>query len=167
MRIDRVWAMPNKHTFTIKPIRKLIDEEMDGIYVDPFCGVFSPAKIRNDLNPDIKADYNMDALEFLRTLPDESCDGVFFDPPYSLHQAKECYKSFGQKRLEINITNMKYWSEIKNHISRIICINGKAICFGWNSMGIGKNRGFKMERILMVPHGGSRNDTIVTVEVKK
>ncbi len=43
---------------------------------------------------------------------------------------------------------------------------GKAICFGWSSMGLGKNRGFEMKRILLVPHGGSKNDTIVTVETK-
>lgn len=33
-------------------------------------------------------------------------------------------------------------------------------------MGLGKNRGFKMTRILLVAHGGSKNDTIVTVEIK-
>ena len=43
---------------------------------------------------------------------------------------------------------------------------GKVLCFGWNSMGCGMKRGFDMKRILLVPHGGSRNDTICTVEVK-
>ena len=33
-------------------------------------------------------------------------------------------------------------------------------------MGLGENRGFTMMRILLVPHGGSKNDTIVTVEQK-
>lgn len=33
-------------------------------------------------------------------------------------------------------------------------------------MGLGKTRGFEMQRILLVPHGGSKNDTLVTVEVK-
>ena len=61
---------------------------------------------------------------------------------------------------------MKYWADCKNEIARIIKPGGKAICFGWNSMGLGKNRGFKMERILLVPYGGSKNDTIVTVEKK-
>lgn len=28
MRIDRVWAMPNKWTFSIKPIAQLLREEM-------------------------------------------------------------------------------------------------------------------------------------------
>ena len=30
MMISREWAMPNKNTFEIKPIRKFIDEEMCG-----------------------------------------------------------------------------------------------------------------------------------------
>ena len=35
IQIDRVWAMPNKNTFEIKPIRALIDEEMtDGVWID-------------------------------------------------------------------------------------------------------------------------------------
>ena len=51
-------------------------------------------------------------------------------------------------------------------IARILKLNGKVICFGWSSMGLGKNRGFEMTRILLVPHGGSKNDTICTVEIK-
>ena len=33
-------------------------------------------------------------------------------------------------------------------------------------MGVGIKRGFEMTRILLVPHGGNKNDTICTVEVK-
>ena len=61
---------------------------------------------------------------------------------------------------------MKYWADCKNEIARILKPGGKAICFGWSSMGLGKNRGFEMNRILLVPHGGSKNDTICTVEQK-
>lgn len=27
MKIERVWSMPSKHTFSIKPIKQLIEEE--------------------------------------------------------------------------------------------------------------------------------------------
>ena len=40
MRFDRVWSMPSKNTFSIKPIKQLIEDEFD-------------------------TDYHMDALEFL------------------------------------------------------------------------------------------------------
>lgn len=167
MKIERIWAMPNKWTFTIKPIKDLLKEEVYGLVVDPFCGKNSPAQITNDLNPEIDATHHMDALEFLKSLGAESCDCVLFDPPYSITQAKVCYDSFGCEKFKISPTSMKYWAEIKNEIARILKLGGKAICFGWSSMGIGINRGFIMKRILLVPHGGSKNDTIVTIETKE
>lgn len=30
MKIERVWSMPSKHTFSIKPIKQLIEEEKVG-----------------------------------------------------------------------------------------------------------------------------------------
>jgi len=30
MKIERIWAMPNKWTFTIKPIKELLKEEVVG-----------------------------------------------------------------------------------------------------------------------------------------
>ena len=41
------------------------------------------------------------------------------------------------------------------------------MCFGWNSSGVGIKRGMKLIEVLLVPHGGSHNDTIVTVERKE
>lgn len=159
--------MPNKWTFTIKPIRELLKEEViGGMWADPFAGKNSPADTTNDLNPSTDADYHLDALEFLKGLKTSFYDGVLFDPPYSITQAKQCYEGFGMDRLDIKPTSMQYWSECKNEMARILKPGGKVICFGWNSMGLGKNRGFEMQRILLVPHGGSKNDTIVTVEIK-
>ena len=168
MKITRVWAMPNKWTFTIKPIRELLSEEVDTdkLWIDPFAGKNSMAKITNDLNTNIEADWHLDALDFLGKFKDNSIDGVLFDPPYSITQAKQCYAGYGMDKLTIKPTSMKYWAECKNEIARILKPNGKVICFGWNSMGLGKNRGFEMTKILLVPHGGSKNDTIVTVEKK-
>jgi hypothetical protein len=51
-------------------------------------------------------------------------------------------------------------------MSRIIKPDGIIMCFGWNSSGVGIKRGMKLVEILMVSHGGSHNDTIVTVEKK-
>lgn len=164
--IERKWAMPNRWTFKIKPIADLLREEMDGgIWVDPFAGEHSPANITNDLNLERPTMYHMDAIDFLRTFEDDSVDGVLYDPPYSQRQVKECYDGI-QGGLKWD-GRMTFWSESKNEVARIVKPTGKVICFGWNSMGLGEKRGFKMQRILLVPHGGSRNDTICTVEVKQ
>ena len=151
--------MPNKWTFTIKPIRDLLEEYVlpGELWCDPYAGESSPAQIKNDLNG--KHDFCMDALDFLRTRKNLEFDGVLYDPPYSITQAR----MYGKKEF----SSMKYWADCKNEIARILKPRGKAICFGWTSMGLGKNRGFEMQRILLVPHGGSKNDTICTVEIKK
>lgn len=170
MKIDRIWAMPNKWTFTIKPIKDLLEEECtDGRWIDPFAGKNSPAHFqdRNDLNIENDAAYHEDALLFLKRYEDNSVDGILYDPPYSITQAKECYEGYGMELLDTKPTSMKYWADCKNEVARILKKNGKVISFGWNSMGIGINRGFEMTRILLVPHGGSKNDTICTVEIKK
>lgn len=161
MKIERVWAMPNKYTFTINPIKELLEEEVGpGNWLDPFAGKHSvvPFENRNDLDEEMPTGSHKDALEFLKERPTAFFDGVLYDPPYSITQARQ----YGKKEY----ASMKYWADCKNEIARITKPGGKVICFGWSSMGLGKGRGFRMTRILLVPHGGSKNDTIVTVEKK-
>jgi len=158
--------MPNKWTFQIKPIRKLLEEEMDdGYWVDPFAGTSKLATVTNDLNPDMDTDYHMDAHKFLKTFEDNSVDGVLYDPPYSVRQIKECYNSVGYSPTQLDTSN-NFYKRIKLEIARIVRPRGKVISCGWNSAGIGKTLGFEIKRILLVPHGGHHNDTIVTVDVK-
>lgn len=59
-----------------------------------------------------------------------------------------------------------YFSKFKDEIARVLTPYGVCISCGWNSNGIGKTRGFKLVEILLIAHGGSHNDTIVTVEYK-
>lgn len=51
-------------------------------------------------------------------------------------------------------------------MERIVKKDGVVISCGWNSGGIGKKYGFDIVEILLVPHGGAHNDTIVVVEKK-
>lgn len=166
MKLERKWAMPNAYTFKIKPIAELLKEEMNTnkeIWLDPFAGLYSPAQYKNDLNEEMNAQDHEDAIEWLKKR--KEADGILLDPPYSLRQISEHYKSAGIKVTGWH-TSAGWGATIKDEAARIIKPGGKAICFGWNSMGLGKNRGFKMTRILLVPHGGSKNDTICTVETK-
>jgi len=164
--IERKWAMPNKNTFSIKPIKELIlDELTEGTWIDPFANTNKLATITNDLNVEYDTDYHMDALDFLKLFPDNSIDGILYDPPYSPRQVSECYNNVGLS-VTWDTTKSSFWSNHKREISRILKLNGKVITFGWNSGGIGASNGFSIKRILLVPHGGWHNDTICTVEVK-
>lgn len=159
--------MPNKNTFVIKPIKNLLLEEInEGLWIDPFANNNKYAKITNDLNKEYNTNYHLDALDFLKIFVDNSVDGVLYDPPYSPRQVSECYKQFGYE-VTMKTTQASFWSKHKDEIARILKPNGKVICFGWNTMGCGITRGFIMNRILIVPHGGNHNDTLITVETKQ
>ncbi|MBM3211100.1 adenine-specific DNA methylase, partial [Candidatus Poribacteria bacterium] len=97
MKITRVWSMPNQWTFKIKPIRELLNRYvLDGInWYDPFCGKYSPAQFKNDINPAMVANEHKDAIIALREKDDEEYKGVLLDPPYSLRQISEHYKQAG------------------------------------------------------------------------
>ena len=168
MEIIRTWAMPHKNTFSIKPIRKFIDEVMNHskpLWIDPFANSNKLAKITNDLNPEFDTDYHLDALDFLKMFEDKSIDGVLYDPPYSPRQISECYNNVGIQVTK-EMTQASFYSKHKAELSRIIKLGGTVITFGWNSGGIGKKYGFEIEKILIVPHGGWHNDTICTLERK-
>lgn len=162
MKIDRIWEMPNKYTFKMKCVQALLAEEMGGVFADPFCGIASPANIRNDADEVNAADFHLDGLDFLKERENDALDGVLFDPPYSTEQALRKYKPVQGG----TAGRAEYWAKCKDEIARIVKPGGKAICFGWDSNGIGKKRGFQLERVLLICHGACHNDTIITVEIK-
>lgn len=162
--------MPNKDTFSIKPINELVKRLLTNRFIqmsslDPFSNGKRYASYTNDLDPETDADKHMDALDFLRTINNNRFMLVLFDPPYSSRQVSECYKKF-DKTVNMQTTQSSYWAKLKKEIARILRPGGKVLTCGWNSGGIGKSLGFEIEEILLVPHGGWHNDTICTVEVK-
>lgn len=169
MKIYREWAMPDKNTFLIKPIKSFLKKVMyenPGIYADPFCGYCSPAQIKNDLNPDIPADFHLESMEFAEVLKADSFDHIIFDPPYSLRQIKECYQNVGVNFGKKESQQAVRYSRCKDILSNKMKDGSVSLSLGWNSSGFGKKRGFEIVEILMVNHGGAHNDTICVVEKK-
>ncbi len=171
MKIERKWAMPNKDTFSIKPIKELIGRYASNLELkiaDPFSNGkrWTANTVTNDLDGDKESDFQLDALDFLKQLETASIDVMLFDPPYSPRQVSECYKKLG-KSVNMQTTQSSYWGNMKKEISRIVKQGGVCLTFGWNSGGIGKTHGMDIEEILIVAHGGWHNDTICTVDRKE
>jgi hypothetical protein len=172
MIINRTWAMPNSLTFKIKPIKELLYKYIKNDlfnktenWIDCFANNSKIANVTNDLNPEFKTDYHLDALDFLKLFSDNSINGVLYDPPYSSRQISVSYKGVG-KNVTFETMRSTWRSFQLDEIKRILKINGICISFGWNTNGVGKTRGFEIIEILIVAHGGSKNDTLVTVERK-
>jgi len=160
--ITREWCMPSVWTFSMRPVPKLFAKYGVGIgWADPFAGKESPAEFTNDIEGRC-AKSQLDALEFLRGVPPESCAGALFDPPYSVEQ---CLRRYTPKHGG-TAGRAEYWARCKDELSRIVKTGGIAISFCWDSTGMGKGRGFSIIEVLLLCHGACHNDTIVTVDVK-
>lgn len=104
--------MPSSNTFSIKPIKELIEKYATGKIVDPFANNNKLATVTNDLDTQYDTDYHIDALDFLKIFDDNSVDTVLYDPPYSPRQVSECYKNLGQT-VNMQTTQASYWSKQK------------------------------------------------------
>ena len=160
--IEREFCMPQKYTFEMPAAASILDKYVVGEWADPFAGYNSPATWTNDLDEDSPAKYHMDAIDFCDNVLPGGLDGIIFDPPYSAHQIVVSYKKSGQAEWR----NGQVQKLVKDIAGIKVRHGGLAICFGWNSNGFGQRRGFQMEHILLLSHGGAHNDTIVTVERK-
>lgn len=167
IKFSRVWAMPNSDTFDVKPIGDFVNRYLaqSKCSVDPFARNKRWATHTNDLNPNTEAEHHLEATDFLELLIERGVkvDLAIFDPPYSLTQVSRSYQDMGLKfKGKENPTGG--FPKARTAISKLITPGGYCLSFGWNSVGMGKKNGFEIEEILLVCHGGNRNDTICLAE---
>lgn len=165
---SRYWAMPNADTFSVRPIGEFVQKWIGRslVSVDPFARNCTWATWRNDLNPDTKATYHMDAEAFLRFLADEGvqADLLIFDPPYSPRQISECYSAIGREIGMKETQNAALYKRVRDAAMPILTDEAVVLSFGWNSAGMGTGRGFEQIELALVCHGAGHNDTICLAE---
>lgn len=165
MKFSREWAMPNSETFSILPIRALLKRYIEPgmVVIDPFARNSKIGTITNDLNPETGAQSHLDAAEFLSGLVAErvSADVVILDPPYSNRQIIEMYQGVGREFKAEDDVNR--YARYRRPIDNLLKVGGLVISCGWHTNGWGN---YALVEVLIVPHGGAHNDTLVTVERK-
>jgi hypothetical protein len=139
--------MPNKDVTRIPSILALLMES------------FGERKVYDPFNATEDEWYAPDVIQHVSQ---GSQEGVLLRPPTTWTQVM-CYVKRHNKTWD---GTTRWWSSIKDGVSRITQMGGVVVSVGWDSNGLGTKRGFQMERILMVNHGGHWRDTIVTVERK-
>ena len=161
--------MPDKYTFDMLPAAQFVQRYLRGVSVDPSAGNKTIATYGNDLNPDAPCEYHMEAREFLKMCADKGVEAetTLFDPPYSPRQISECYKSIGREVGMKETQSAVLYSEARDILANIVKPDGFVLSFGWNSVGMGKGRGFELVEVLLICHGGAHNDTICIAEQKR
>jgi len=146
----------HRYTFTIKPIKEWVEKNCEGKTLNLFAGKtkLNIDEIRNDLDTEALADYNLDAVEFLKNWKGKNFDTILLDPPYAYRKSMEMYKGIKCSRFK----------QLKDEIPHLLNIGGKVITFGYHSNSMGNKRGFFIDKICLLSHGGAIHDTIVTIE---
>jgi hypothetical protein len=168
VKFSREWAMPDPDTFNVKPIRDFVWRYLSGskVSVEPFARNNIWATYTNDIDPETKAASHLDAEEFMKRLARSGtiADLIILDPPYSPRQISECYERLGLKVGMMETQSAVLYQRVR-HAAASLCGQGAVVLsFGWNSVGMGTGRGFEIEEILLVCHGGAHNDTICLAE---
>lgn len=170
MQVTREWAMPSPATFSIPPIAAFIRRHLrDGmISADPFARNSTLATYTNDMDMGASSTFHLEAEAFLFALHMESVklDALLFDPPYSPRQIAEVYAKVGLSVGMRETHNAALYKRVRNAADVIMKPGAVCLSFGWNSAGMGKQRGYRMDEVLLVAHGGAHNDTICVAETK-
>jgi len=153
---DYIKCPLNRYTFKVKRIRNWVEKNCEGKTLNLFSGKtkLNIDEIRNDLDDEALADYNKDALQFVKDWNGEKFDTILLDPPYSYRKSMEMYKGI----------KASSFRQLKDEIPRILKSTGIVITFGYHSITMGKKRNFEIERIALFSHGGAIHDTIASIE---
>lgn len=174
VQFSRHWGMPTSDTFDCEPIKGFVQKYLlkSEVSVDPFARNKRWATYTNDLNPATAAEYHMDARDFLLMLAAKGIkpDLIIMDPPYGARQIVDCYAAMGLNAATLKAVKMRKptqnvsFSDSKDAAAAMQDPGGIVLKFGWNSNGMSKSRGYEMIEVMLVHHGGGRNDTICTAE---
>lgn len=155
-QFDYIKCPLHRYTFSIRPIREWTERNCEGRTLNLFAGrtKLNINEVRNDLDDEAEAEYKMDALQFLRTWKGKKFNTILLDPPYAYRKSMEMYKGI----------RCSPFRQLKDEIKNVILPGGKVITFGYHSNTMGSSRGFVVEKICLLSHGGAIHDTIISVE---
>ncbi|KKM87618.1 hypothetical protein LCGC14_1267020 [marine sediment metagenome] len=163
MDIEYWFEMPNKWTFMQKKLRQFILKYIpkNSKVLIPFAGEYRFNKIKNcthiynDLNPEINADYNMDAYLLKELFPKCYFDVIIADPPYTHEQVLR--KHYGYK-----IKSISLWRKTAYYLLKP---DGIYIELGYNSSGLRKKYAEKIA-LGICCLGAQHNDILILVQQK-
>jgi len=155
MNFEYLAQPPKRFTFEQPKLKLWCEKWCKGKTLNLFAGttIMKCDEFRVDINKEMIADWYGDAYDFVTTT-EMKFDTIIFDPPYNLRKAREKY---GGKYIG-SLT------KIKNELPRIMNLNARIIHFGYDTVGMGKCRGFDKLAVCVVCHGGDHNDTLCLVD---
>jgi hypothetical protein len=128
-----------KWTFSTKVVRQVVLEHLEGRVLNACAGktrlnsTFKTDEIvRNDLNPEIEADYHHDVRKIDEHFDESSFDTVVLDPPFSPDRGDALYEGF----------HASGYIDARSACGNLIRDCGRLVELGWNSYGLSNKDGW-------------------------
>jgi hypothetical protein len=157
-KMELVRTNLKRYTFESPKIKKWVERNSKGRVLNLFAGktMLNLNEVRNDINPEMNADYHMDALDFVKSYSGFKFNTVILDPPYALRKSIEMYEGYKCSKFKL----------IADALPRIITSSASVISFGYHSTFLGKKRGYELKKMCVFAHGGAQHCTIAIIEGK-
>lgn len=158
--IQRIVCSNHSMTFRVPKIKSWVESLCVGKVLNLYAGetILEVDEIRNDIREIMPAEYHLPAIECVALFDDEYFDTIILDPPYSDRKSMEYYE--GGK------TAVSDFQRVKMSLPRILKQGGRIITLGYQSVVMGKKRGFEVTHVALFSHGGAIHDTVGTCEEK-
>lgn len=113
-------------TFQTGMVRRVVEGALQGRVLNA-CAGKTPLRhndevVRNDMNPEMDADYHVDVIAIDETFQPDSFETVVFDPPYDQAQADEHYESMHDRQR----------GPARRKLAELVAPGGVFVELGWN-----------------------------------
>jgi hypothetical protein len=157
------WTVqPDRWTFGAQKLRDWVESKLDGRVLNACAGQtqlnYDGSIVRNDINPEIDADYHTD----VRTLPDvleaESFDVIVLDPPFSERQSTITYD-----REDDTLPTV---TELARVVDALLIPDGRVIRLGYTTTLMPPGKEYALEEVAVWNTLGRQHDWLGTVAQK-
>ena len=158
MELELIKTNLKRYTFENIKIKNWVEQNSYGLVLNLFAGKtkLNLNEIRNDLDPQMLADFHKDALSFILEYDGPLFDTIICDPPYSYRKSMEMYNGNLNSRFKL----------VADNLVKIVNPMAKIISFGYHSTFLGEKRGYDLIKMCIFAHGGAQHCTIAIIEQK-
>jgi hypothetical protein len=153
-------VQPNRWTFQSDKIRNWVEGNLHGEVLNACAGKTQLSHdgeiVRNDYNPERKADHHYDVAEIAEHLEPNTFDCVVFDPPFSAEQADSSYD--GVQVAEIG--------QAMRQFDQLLREGGTVVQMGFTTTCMPGEMDYKRQEVAIFNTLGRMNDWLGTIDMR-
>ena len=157
------WTIqPDRWTFNAQKLRDWVESQLDSRVLNACAGrtqlTHNGRIVRNDINPEIDADYHVDVRDLSDILEAESFDMIVLDPPFSEQQNTTTYD-----REDDTLPTI---TELASVVDALLKPGGRVIRLGYTTTLMPPGEEYLLEEVTIWNTLGRQHDWLGTVAQK-